>query len=87
MADPAPAFHALPPEQQQQILSGPGLDPPNNIIPNFAHPPNRDSIAHGQFATSVILTSIFIVFAVYIKVVQFKRIYLEDGMRPESPFL
>jgi hypothetical protein len=82
MADPAPLFHSLPPEQQQNLLNGPGLKPPSpDIIPQYYNPPNGDSVAHGAFAASVILTSTFITFAVYVKVTQFKGINLEDSMQ------
>ncbi|RYP20630.1 hypothetical protein DL765_002701 [Monosporascus sp. GIB2] len=78
MADPAPAFNALPPDQQQAILNGPGLEPPPNVIPNFENRPNDNGIAHGTFAACIVLSSIFIVLAVYAKAAHFKKVYIED---------
>ncbi|KAI0446150.1 hypothetical protein F4803DRAFT_504690 [Xylaria telfairii] len=78
MADPAPAFNALSPQEQQNLLNGPGIPPPLGVSPQYHNPPNNDSVAHGTFAASIILASTFIAFAVYVKVVQFTKINLED---------
>ncbi|KAL7625211.1 hypothetical protein AAE478_004426 [Parahypoxylon ruwenzoriense] len=78
MADPAPAFNALSPEEQQALLDGPAIPPPEGIIPNFDNPPNWNSLAHGAFATCIAATSIFLVLAIYVKVTHFKKVRVED---------
>ncbi|RYP07818.1 hypothetical protein DL764_002273 [Monosporascus ibericus] len=78
MADPALAFNALPPDEQQAFLNGPGLEPPANVIPNFDNRPNQSGIAHATFATCIVVSSIFIVLAIYAKAAHFKKVYIED---------
>ncbi|KAI1810884.1 hypothetical protein GGS20DRAFT_148762 [Poronia punctata] len=80
MADPAIAFHNLSPEQQQAALNDSALPPPNGIIPNFEHPPNESSIAHGVLATVIVVTTTFIFLAAYGKAVHTRRVYFEDGL-------
>jgi hypothetical protein len=77
--DPAIAFNALPPEQQQLLLNGPGLPPPTGIDSNFDNPPNQNAIAYASLIICIIACVVFICLAAYTKIIHMKRVRLEDG--------
>ncbi|KAI1142782.1 hypothetical protein F5Y05DRAFT_366152 [Hypoxylon sp. FL0543] len=75
--DPA-AFNALPPDQQQAILNGPGLPPPPGVESNLDNPSNGNGVAYGVLSLCVGLNAIFIGLALVTKLSHLKRIHPED---------
>jgi hypothetical protein len=45
-------MHSLPPEEQERIMNGPALPPPEGTVPNLDNPPNNNVL--GVFALTLI---------------------------------
>jgi hypothetical protein len=87
MASFALYFNGLSPEAQLIALNSSALPPPAGIVPDFANPPNSDSLAHGVLATVLIVTVTSVVLALYGKTVVLKNVHFEDGMIPNFDVL
>lgn len=68
----------LPPDQQEAILNGPALAPPNGLTPNFDHPPNDNPVALAAMTICLIVATIAAVLRIYSRVIVLKRVFLED---------
>lgn len=73
-------FNSLSPEEQSIALNGSALPPPTGVLPDFANPPNSDSLTHGVLATVLIVTTAAIILALYGKAILLKKAHFEDGM-------
>ncbi|KAH8157794.1 hypothetical protein CIB48_g10455 [Xylaria polymorpha] len=72
-------FNSLSPEEQSIALNGSALPPPTGVLPDFANPPNSDSLTHGVLATVLIVTTAAIILALYGKAILLKKAHFEDG--------
>ncbi|KAI1298540.1 hypothetical protein F5Y03DRAFT_386628 [Xylaria venustula] len=59
-------------------LEAPALQPPGNVVPNFAHPPNENVYAYLALIIGVSLASIVALLRVYARLVYLKVVHLAD---------
>ena len=71
-------LHLLPPEEQQEILDGPALEPPNGVIPNLINPPNNNAGALAGITICLVVVTIVAMLRVYARVLVLHRVLLED---------
>ncbi|KAI1380116.1 hypothetical protein F4677DRAFT_251415 [Hypoxylon crocopeplum] len=69
---------SLTPEQLQALLNGPALQPPDNVIPNFDNPPNKNYIAQAVVPLCLTFTTIAFLLRAYARVFCIKKIELPD---------
>jgi hypothetical protein len=69
----------LPPEEQDKIINGPALAPPDGVTPNFQDPPNLNIIAHIATPLLVAVVAILVVLRFCSRVVIQRSVHLEDG--------
>lgn len=77
-------IYMLPPEQQDQIINGPALAPPDGVTPNFQDPPNQSIIAEVITPILVAIVAILVLLRFCSKVVVQRSVHIEDGKY--SPF-
>lgn len=76
----------LPPEQQDQIINGPALAPPNGTTPNFQHPPNQSIIAEVITPILVAVVTTLVLLRFCSKVLVQRSVHIEDGKySPHDP--
>ena len=69
----------LPSEEQDKIINGPALAPPDGVTPNYQDPPNLNIVA--QFVTPILLSTVAILVLLRLcsRVVIQRSIHVEDG--------
>lgn len=72
-------FPNLPPAEQQAILNGPALTPPDGVIPNFTNPPNRNGEVLAVIIVCLSLTTVTLLGRLYSRVFLVKALHIEDG--------
>jgi hypothetical protein len=73
-------LHLLPPAQQEAILNGPALAPPEGVVPVLDSPPNQNVLALVITTILLFLATSSVILAGYSKVFRVRRFYLEDCM-------
>ncbi|CAJ2500642.1 Uu.00g034950.m01.CDS01 [Anthostomella pinea] len=68
----------LPPEQQEAILNGPALAPPEGAIPQFDNPPNNNTAASAALTICLILSILAAMIQFCSRVFIVKAVRLED---------
>ncbi|KAI1123811.1 hypothetical protein F5Y10DRAFT_251096 [Nemania abortiva] len=71
-------LHLLPEAAQQAILDGPGLIPPEGVIPNFDNPPNQNSLGLAVISVCLSISTLAFATAAYAKLYCMKKIHVED---------
>ncbi|KAI0398142.1 hypothetical protein F5Y17DRAFT_412468 [Xylariaceae sp. FL0594] len=71
-------LHLLPPAQQEAILNGPALAPPEGVIPILVNPPNQNVLALVILTILLFLATSVFTLAGYANVFYVKKFYLED---------
>jgi hypothetical protein len=74
-------FDSLSPVEKARFLSGPALQPPPGIAPQFVNPPNRNALSFGIVVTGTILAVLVVAVRLYTRIFCIKRLRLEDGRR------
>lgn len=72
-------LHLLPPEQQEAILNGPALEPPQNVIPNFIDPPNGNGLFIAILTVGLALSTLSTALRVYTKIFVTRSLQIEDS--------
>ena len=78
MADLSKVFQSSTPAEQERLLNGPALDPPEGIIPVFNDPPNQSDMARIIFSICIALTSILVFLRIYAVWFVTKKVHLAD---------
>lgn len=68
----------LPPSEQELILTGPALQPPPGVVPNFQDPDNKDDVARAILAAGLVATSLAVFVRAYSKLICMKQVEIED---------
>lgn len=63
-------------------LSAPALQPPGNVIPDFANPPNENVYAYLALILGVSLASVVALLRVYARLIHLKVVHLADCKLP-----
>ncbi|KAI1639272.1 hypothetical protein F4809DRAFT_657787 [Biscogniauxia mediterranea] len=71
-------FPNLSPEKQQAILDGPGMAPPEGVVPNLADPENSNGLAIAVSVVSISLVTFAILCRAYSRLFFVKKVRLED---------
>ncbi|CAI6083899.1 unnamed protein product [Clonostachys chloroleuca] len=79
-------LHLLPPEQQEAILNGPALEPPQNVIPNFIDPPNGNGLFIAILTVGLALSTLSTALRVYTKIFVTRSLQIEDNC-PKGMFV
>ncbi|KFA66836.1 hypothetical protein S40285_07372 [Stachybotrys chlorohalonatus IBT 40285] len=72
-------FNDLHPEQQQQILQGPAMQPPDDDPPQFDNPPNQNAFGIAIVTLCLVITAFCFLVRAYSRIFILRRIRLEDG--------
>ncbi|KAI2637750.1 hypothetical protein GGS26DRAFT_426104 [Hypomontagnella submonticulosa] len=73
-------FNSLPPAEQQALLNGPALQPPDGVNPNFDNPSNDDGLARKVLAVCFALGSAFVLLRAYVAWFVNKKPHFNDYM-------
>lgn len=65
-------------EEQDAILDGPALAPPENVVANFENPGRNDGIAHFVFILCTILSTLVLMLRFYVQAVLARKLRVED---------
>lgn len=68
----------LPPEQQQAVLNGPALTPPDGVESNFDNPSNQTSMAVGVTIFALCISTLLMISRFYARVIVLRRVGIED---------
>lgn len=71
-------FDFLDPAQQDYVLNSPAMEPPDGVVSNFDHPPNRNELATFFLAFCVALTSVVLIARIYIRFLAIKKPFIGD---------
>ncbi|KAI1342428.1 hypothetical protein F5Y15DRAFT_303954 [Xylariaceae sp. FL0016] len=71
-------FHQLPPAEQQRVLNGPSLEPPEGVVPNFDHPPNNNVLALGISSYCLAVSTMSVLLRVYARFWCMRKGLVED---------
>jgi hypothetical protein len=66
-------------KQQQALLAGPALNPPQNVILNLLHPPNRNALGVSILITASVLALLLVACHTYFRVYYCKKFEAEDS--------
>ncbi|TLS26120.1 hypothetical protein PpBr36_04787 [Pyricularia pennisetigena] len=69
----------LPKDQQEKVLSGPALAPPNGTVSNLENPPNQNALAIGVMSTCIAVASLCLFIRAYLVVVA-RRVTIAEGL-------
>ncbi|TLD24100.1 hypothetical protein PspLS_06955 [Pyricularia sp. CBS 133598] len=69
----------LPKDQQEIVLAGPALAPPNGTVSNFDNPPNQNGLAIGVMSTCVAVASFCLFIRAYLAVLA-RRVTIAEGL-------
>lgn len=69
----------LPSEEQDQIINGPALAPPDGVTPNDQDPPNLNIVAEIITPILVAVVAILVLLRFCSRVVVQKSVHIEDG--------
>ncbi|KAI5921031.1 hypothetical protein F4810DRAFT_679833 [Camillea tinctor] len=73
-------FNSLTPTQQQDLLNGPALPPPDNVTPNFDNPPNGGTLARVVLIIALTTTTVLVFVRLYSVWFIFKKAHISDYM-------
>lgn len=71
-------FDFLDPAQQAHVLNSPAMEPPDGVVSDFDHPPNKNGLVTFILAFCVALTSVVLVARIYIRFISIKRPFIGD---------
>ncbi|KAI2618565.1 hypothetical protein GGS26DRAFT_380968 [Hypomontagnella submonticulosa] len=71
---------SLSPAQLEAFLNQPALQPPDNVIPNFENPPNRNDIAQAVVPFCLTITTIAVLLRIYARMFCVKKFELHDSL-------
>ncbi|KAI3322932.1 hypothetical protein HD806DRAFT_499695 [Xylariaceae sp. AK1471] len=71
-------IHDLPQAQQDEILNGAALPPPDGIVSNYHNPPNGDALAYTAVTLCLVVSTFAVFVRVYAKFFRAKKIKVED---------
>ncbi|KAI0972007.1 hypothetical protein F4678DRAFT_460836 [Xylaria arbuscula] len=71
-------WSALTPAQQQALLDGPSLAPPNNTVSDFNNPPNGNGVSYATISICLSLATVFLFLRFYATFACLKHPYLSD---------
>ncbi|KAI2470041.1 hypothetical protein F4781DRAFT_430777 [Annulohypoxylon bovei var. microspora] len=69
---------SLPLEEQEDILNGPALSPPANIVPNLDNPPNGNTLALVVITFCLSIVILAVLLRAYVKIFVVHKLFLED---------
>ena len=69
----------LPKDQQEAVLSGPALAPPNGTVSNFDNPSNENGLAIGVMSLCIAVSSLCLLIRGYLAVLA-KRVTIPEGL-------
>ncbi|TGJ81387.1 hypothetical protein E0Z10_g7367 [Xylaria hypoxylon] len=70
----------LPKEQQEALLAGPALAPPDGIDANFDNPPNGNDIAHATFVICFVFATFSFFVRMYARLLGLRSVKVEDAL-------
>ncbi|KAI0412036.1 hypothetical protein F5X98DRAFT_30740 [Xylaria grammica] len=70
----------LPKEQQEALLAGPALAPPEGVVANFDNPPNNNRIAHATFVICLFFATFSFFVRMYARILGLRSVKLEDAL-------
>ncbi|KFA60712.1 hypothetical protein S40285_09184 [Stachybotrys chlorohalonatus IBT 40285] len=73
-------LYDLPPEQQEMILSGPALMPPNGTLPNFENPSNQNDMSTAVLTATIVIATVAVILRAYCKTFVYRKVEPEDGL-------
>lgn len=68
----------LPAAKQQAYFEGPALKPPPGVLPDFAHPPNRDPLGFGLLISVSVIAATLVAAQMYSRIFYHKKFAIED---------
>ncbi|KAI1394175.1 uncharacterized protein F4822DRAFT_39584 [Hypoxylon trugodes] len=71
-------LYSLPAAEQQIILNGPALQPPDGVLPNFDNPPNRNALGIGITTLCLSIWTIAFLLRAYAKIFCMRKVEIED---------
>ncbi|KAI0168836.1 hypothetical protein GGR52DRAFT_574068 [Hypoxylon sp. FL1284] len=71
---------SLTPEQIDALLNGPALPPPDDVIPNFDNPPNKNYISVAVVPLCLTLTLLAVLMRAYARIFCIKKVELPDAL-------
>lgn len=69
---------ALPPAEREKLLSGPALEPPPGVEPNFDNPPNGGAVAIAVCGTCLVVGSFFVFVRASGMGSSWRKVYISD---------
>ncbi|KAI1768206.1 hypothetical protein GGR53DRAFT_479376 [Hypoxylon sp. FL1150] len=73
-------FGSLSPAQQEDLLNGPALAPPANVVSDFVNPPNEDTLARVVIGIALAIATICVMLRSYAVWLVVKKIHISDYM-------
>ncbi|KAI5859538.1 hypothetical protein GGS23DRAFT_312162 [Durotheca rogersii] len=70
----------LPKEQQEALLNGPALAPPDGVTPQFDNPPNNNGLGYAVLTLCTAIATICLLIRGYAKIVLYGKVNIEDCM-------
>lgn len=71
-------FGALSPAEQQALLDGSALAPPDGVTPNFDNPPNKNTMVMAVYGTCLALGTTLVMARVYSVWCSSRKFYISD---------
>lgn len=71
-------FYSLPPEEQQAILNGPAVPPPDNVVPNFTNPQSQNTAPRVILGFCLAVNTILVGLRVYSRLFIVKKTTYAD---------
>ncbi|KAI1078660.1 hypothetical protein F5B20DRAFT_546833 [Whalleya microplaca] len=71
-------YASLSPEQLEERLNGPALQPPNGTISNFDHPHNNNALGYAVVSVCLTLGTLAFLTRVYSRIFCLKKLEIED---------
>ncbi len=68
-----------PPDQLEEILNGPALVPPPDVVPNFETPSNKNDLALFIQVICLISATLFFAMRIFVRFIILKTFRIEDG--------
>lgn len=78
-------FYSLPPEEQQAILNGPAVPPPDNVVPNFTNPQSQNTAPRVILGFCLAVNTILVGLRVYSRLFIVKKTTYADCKCRASP--
>jgi len=71
-------YHSLTPAQKEEFLNGPGLRPPQGVVPDFDNPPNRNALGYSVLLLSICVSTIVVLVRTWVRIFCLRKFRLED---------